>query len=56
MLFLARQQSSKPVHRLQLNLVGAPLGALSPLLFHDDYPAAVKYAGFGYALTDSVLR
>lgn len=56
MLFYTPQRCTAPVLKLQRNFVGVPLGALKPLLFHDDYPDSVKYAGFGFSFTNTVIR
>ncbi|XP_077520127.1 phosphate-regulating neutral endopeptidase PHEX-like [Amblyomma americanum] len=56
MLHLVQQRLTEPLVKLQRNAVGVPLGALTPLLFHEDFPAAVRFAGLGRAFVDAALR
>ncbi|XP_075544504.1 uncharacterized protein LOC142578802 [Dermacentor variabilis] len=54
--FLVPQRLTEPVLRPQLKAVAVPLGALTPPLFHESFPVAVKFAGLGRAFVDAALR
>ncbi|KAH9373908.1 hypothetical protein HPB48_007309 [Haemaphysalis longicornis] len=55
-LFFGQQRTAEPLVKLQRNSVGVSLAALTPLLYHDDFPAAVQFAGLGSAFADAALR
>ncbi|XP_065281604.2 neprilysin-1-like isoform X1 [Dermacentor albipictus] len=54
--FLVPQRLTEPVLRPHLKAVAVPLGALTPPLFHESFPVAVKFAGLGRAFVGAALR